>query len=338
MKRVTFSLIAAIGFAGSMTGCGGSDTPPDVTTVSMANPAKYVANALLVPMTRSDYSIDLNGDGKLDNQLGNIIGALSAQNLNTQDGVDKSIASGGVVLLLTQTSADPSYMADDASGVTVNVGNTITAPAMPDFSGQGTFTVNGGVGAANFAGRISNGTYSSNSPVTTTHPVNATLQLPLVAGADPVTLSIIGAHITFRVAAGKIMNGQLHGAIKNSDVQGKIVPGVAKLLDGRVVADPTTSTNKQILMIFDNGGEADTTGACNGVCANPAGDPTGACAKKGDGRVSICEVATNSIIKNVLNPDVQMFDAAGNYHPNAANDMKDSLSLGVGFTAVKASF
>jgi hypothetical protein len=33
-----------------------------------------------------------------------------------------------------------------------------------------------------------------------------------------------------------------------------------------------------------------------------------------------------------------MFDSAGNYHPSADNTMRDSLSLGVAFTAVKAQF
>ena len=57
-----------------------------------------------------------------------------------------------------------------------------------------------------------------------------------------------------------------------------------------------------------------------------------------DGMVGVCEVSGNSIIKNVLNPDVQMFDSAGNYHPNPANTNQVSLSLGLGFTAVKATF
>jgi hypothetical protein len=33
-----------------------------------------------------------------------------------------------------------------------------------------------------------------------------------------------------------------------------------------------------------------------------------------------------------------MFDSGGNYHPNPMNTNKDSLSLGLGFTAVKAMY
>ena len=46
----------------------------------------------------------------------------------------------------------------------------------------------------------------------------------------------------------------------------------------------------------------------------------------------------NSTIQAVFAPDVQIYDANGNYAPNKTNAMKDSLSIGFGFTAVRASF
>ena len=172
-----------------------------------------------------------------------------------------------------------------------------------------------------------------------------TIQLPLVAGSDPVKLNISGAHIQYTKAGDGIMKAQLNGAIKNSDVQGNIIPNVAMLLSMRVAVDPTTSTNKQILSIFDAGGTAESpVTTCGATCKNT----DGSCAKKGDGKIDVCEVATNSIISNVLAPDVQLYnstvDAAGKvtegttYMPNKDNKAKDSLSLGLSFTAVKASF
>jgi len=335
MKRV----LSLMFLAGLIPACGGSSGPGDVTMVSMANPAKYVANSLTVPMDRTSFGMDLNGDGKVDNQLGNIIGALTANNLDTQSGVDNAVCKGQVVLLMTETSADSTYQNDDATGVFVQVGNTFPYPSAapdmctagaggPKYDGTDTFTVNStSFAGSQFAGRITNGTFSSNSPVTTSNPVTMQLQLPLVSGAAPVDLKIIGAHIQFHYASGMISNGQINGAIKSTDVTMTIIPNVAQLLDMRVEANPTGSTEKQILQIFDIG--------CSDTSAkNFDGTP----AAKGDGKIATCEVADNSIIKNVLNPDVQMFDANGNYHPNKANTNKDSLSLGLGFTAVKATF
>src|SRR6185436_1619511 len=79
MMRVLSLLSIATLFA-ACSDTSGPSGPPDVTMVSMDNPVKYVANALTVPMDRMQFGMDLNGDGKTDNQLGNIIGALSANN------------------------------------------------------------------------------------------------------------------------------------------------------------------------------------------------------------------------------------------------------------------
>jgi hypothetical protein len=127
--------------------------------------------------------------------------------------------------------------------------------------------------------------------------------------------------------------GQLNGFISNSDVQTKLIPAIAASYTAMVSADPGSIQSMQILTIFDNGGTADP--ACSGVCKNP----DGSCAVSGDKVVSSCEVASNSIIKNVLNPDVQMFSNGGTvYAPNPANTQRDSLSIGLGFAATKASF
>ena len=316
MKRV----LSLIFFASMMPACGGSSGPADVTMISMANPTQFVANSLLVPMDRTTYGMDLNGDGKVDNQLGNIIGALTANNLDTQGGVDTAICEGQVVLLMTETSADATFQNDAASGTLVQVGKQwpypSPAPATcaagtggPKYDGTDDFDLDTTFAGAQFDGRIVNGAFNSNSPVTTKSPVTVSLQLPLVAGAAPVQLTIVGAHIQFHYTGGKIMNGQINGAIRQKDVTDTIIPNVAALLNSRVVADPTSSTNKQILQIFDIGNGA------NGDCTNPDGTMS---APK-DGMVGVCEVSGNSIIKNVLNPDVQMFDSAGNYHPNPAN-------------------
>jgi hypothetical protein len=328
MKRS--SVFTAFAMAGALAGCGGTD--PTATTANctptMGMEAKYVANTLTVPQSKSDYAMDLNGDGKPDNQLGNIIGALTAQNLDTQMGVDMALAMGNVVLLLDQTGADLTN--NDCNQVTVQTGNM---QANPKFDGTDTFTVNSAFGGGSFFGKIMSGMFSSTPPATAATPTTVVVQLPLVAGSDPVELDITGAHIQFTASNGSISKGQINGAIKNDDVQNKIIPNVAKLLSDKVASGQgMANTNAQILSIFDTGG-GDPSPDCNGYCKGI----DGVCGVPMDGKIQVCEVATNSIIKNVLAPDVQMFQG-GVYKPNSKNEMKDSLSLGLSFTAVKASF
>jgi hypothetical protein len=300
--------------------------------------AQYVANSLTLPSGRDKFAFDLNGDQTLDNQLGGILGALAAQIPNLQMTVDDAVKSGSVIILMEETSKDATFRNDSATGVIVAKGSTVTAPV---FDGSGNFTVDPAFASINalFKGKIVAGKYTSNNPAVTTSPVSLTLDVPLIQGQAPLELNIVGGRITFTSDSGQLMSGQINGAVRASDVRQKIVPLAANLLTTNVASDPMAmkSSTQQILSIFDKGGTPDP--ACNGTCKNDAGDRVGQCAVSGDKIIDECEVATNSLLQNALAPDVQLFsDDGSTYHPNPDNKHKDSLSLGLGFTAVGAHF
>jgi len=335
MKRTILSLVSMIPL--TFAACGGGTDSGDCTATGGTSKAQYVTNAVMVPQQRSDYAIDLNGDGRVDNQLGNIIGALEGQMLHVQDGVNAATTDGTLIVLMTETSSDAAFQSDSCATAQVQVGQT---QPMPDYTGAGHFTVDSGQQGGTFNGPIKLGKFSSAPPATTTKPIEVDIKLPLVSGADPVTLKVNGAHLQFtRGADGKITGGQLNGAIKETAVQMDIIPNVAQLLSNKLMNDmPQTSTDMQIASIFDNGGKADP--ACStGTCKNPSyGVRAGMCAAAKDNIIDTCEVSTAGLIQNVLAPDVQMFDASGAYAPNKDNTMKDSLSLGLSFSAVGATF
>jgi hypothetical protein len=362
MKRslvLSLALAAAVATGGVIFyGCSSDNgtTTPTVADVTTAHGSfyYYVLNDILVPMGRSDYAIDLNGDGHADNQLGNIVGALSAQNFDVQTQVTASVTTGSVILLISMQTNDSALMndapmnsGDPGVGVTFYLGKSMKGmvpdggvpdgghiPGAADFSGMGMFTVDTSASAmgANFFGRLNNGEFKSNNPVTTKNPVTVTVKLDLVGGGNPISLAVHGAHVQFQtgtdMASGApgLLSAELHGSIKNEDVQGVIIPNVAMLLTTKIQilkTDPNNGTAKMIESLFDTGG-----------CTNPDGSM--AVAK--DLKIDPCEVSSNNIIQNVLAPDVQIYDASGNYAPNKANTNRDSLSLGLGFTAVKATF
>jgi hypothetical protein len=201
-----------------------------------------------------------------------------------------------------------------------------------------------------FAGPITAGRFNSSPPATTKNPVTVPLLLPLFGSATPVSLAVVGAHVQFTYSAGQIVTGQLNGAVKKSDVDNTIIPQIAQSISNKIAADKAsgniTSTDMSILSLFDTGGTAGPmqsgcAKACANTCQNPSNVPNACgCATSGDSIVDECEVATNSIVKSIFAPDVQLFDANGNYAPNPqpTPNSKDSLSIGIAFTAIAAKF
>jgi hypothetical protein len=288
---------------------------------------KYVWNSMQLPMTRADYAWDLNGDGRPDNQLGNIEGALAAQNLDSQPLLDADIAAGRRITLLDQVCGE-----ENSSCMPVTLWTGQMQPS-PDYSGNGHFMVDTTVPSTAFVGTAVTGKFSSQPPPALAGaPYVVRMRLPLLNVSRLV--DVVGARLSYTHAVnGGLYMGQLNGAIRQYDVDHVVVPAIAEQLTLDVQADPTSSRSQLILALFDVGGRSEP--ACgNMTCQNF----DGTCAVSGDHKIDECEVATSSLVQNLLAPDVQLFDANGNYHPNPANTKKDCLSVGFGFTAVRATF
>ena len=345
MKRSLISLISILPL--TFAACGGDGgSGGDCTPGAGGNVGKFVADTLTTPTQRSDFAYDLTGSGRMENQLGIIMGALKQQGLDPQMGVTMALQSGQVVLLVSENSSDATFQTDACAQTTIQNGVSVKTPP----TAGATYMVDSSATGGTFAGPIASGTFTSAASATTKSPVTMSLQLPLVPNSDPLKLTVVGAHVTYTQSGGKITSGQINGAIKKTDIDSTVIPKVATLLQNKLMMDKgmLTSTDMSILSLFDTGGSAGAmpagcTMSCSGTCQNPmtAGDPRSCmCAAASDSIVDLCEVSTNSIIKSVLAPDVQMFDASGNYAPNPmpTATSKDSLSLGLKFTAVKASF
>ena len=309
--------------------------------LASAGSHKYVFNGIALPMTRSDYSIDLNGDGHVDNQFGNIVAALISEAFDAQDAVTADVQSGQTIELAAIQTVDPMLVNDPAAVITLFTGRPT---ATPDFQGMGVYTIDATRPPSLFPGGLEQATFSSANPVTTHTPVSLTLNLPFLGGL-PIPLTLHGAHIQFYTGtdaasgAPGLVLGEIQGSIKEHDVQSTIVPAIARILTTQVQANPTSSTARMVEALFDTG----MCGSCasGDYCGNGLGCSVGQCtitAQAGDDQIDPCEVGLNNIIENILAPDVQIYDAAGNYAPNPGNSVRDSLSIGLGFTAVEAHF
>jgi hypothetical protein len=328
-----YSLVAAGGLALAACG-GGGDDGDDGDDGPVEGPHyKYVANGVQTPETNAQSTMlgmDLDGnlemgDPGVDNQLGNVLVALSQFNFDIQANVDESVNAGSLILLADfQTT---SFDSAGRAGLTIYLGDNpnpapCTDPADPTTCGQhlqggAMFSLDADSPTdARVTGPIVQGVFTGG-------PGNITLQIALAAGA-PIDLNLIGARAETRmVTETEIMSGKLAGALPESEVQNNILPAVQVQLSDIIMEDCTDLQNPptcgcmgsamQIMDLFD----------ANDDCA-----------------VSVEEIRTNNLIMGLLAPDVKLCPDGGTSCEIAdpCVECVDALSLGIGFSAVGAVF
>lgn len=294
------------GGGGDDDGGGGADAPP-VT----GDTTQYVMNALTLPTsaTADSLSFDLDGvEDTSDNALGDVIGLLGTFNFDLQPSVTSSIDAGTVVILNELT-------AEAFAGTArwqVFLGEATAAP--PAFDGSDTFTKDAsGPTNAILDGSITGGNFDGG-------PGNVSLSLALVDGQPPLNVDLVGARITAGVSASGATNGILGGAITEDDVRTEIVPAIANVMTGYMLADCTC----------EGAGPPACTADSNGETLDSQFNTTSDCS------ITAEELLANTIVQQAIAPDVDMFNGA-TFGPGMDGE-PDSLSLGVGFTAVGASF
>ena len=326
VNRVSMILLA--GGALGLAACGGGDDDGGNGGGMTVDPAGthngYVLSSLTVPATNAQataVAVDVDDDGRVENALGNLLATLATFDLDIQTAVDEQIVTGGVIILADVQATDLSQ----ANGVGLQVflgGSPNPMPCADDAD-----TVCGGhlEGGASFSvtedydalvvGSIVGGQFTGG-------PGEVTIELALAEGSS-VPVRLVGARVEMGVTADALTSGKMGGAIRSEDVDNDLIPAVATLMNN-IIAEceppggdlccPQDSAGEQVLMLFNSEG--------NG----------------GDCEITVAELLEDDLIDGTIrNPDLDLFDADGNFNPNDDGE-KDSISLGVGFSAVAADF
>jgi hypothetical protein len=323
----------------SLVACGGGDDGGDDdggTVDPTGTHYTFVADSLLVPATpqeSSDYALDLNGDGRKDNALGGLLAALaSTAGLDVKGTVTENVQNGTVIVLADLQATDLSTAS--GVGMTVFLGDDPTPTPCTDaadpstcgkhLDGNGSFTIAASSPTnATLVGQIVGGRFVGG-------PGTVGLELPLAADQPPVAISLIGARMETGVSATGLTGGKLGGAISSSDIETKVLPAVHTIVADLIAADCTGTYDSAGNGQADCCADSASTGAKVLQFLNPASSE--------DCQVTLEEMKANSLIAStLLNPDLDLLDADGNFNPNA-DGVKDSLSLGVGFSGVKGEF
>ncbi len=338
MRLVQRSSILALCSALALSGfaaCGGSSSGDDNQTIDPAGtPHTYVVDRVLLPTKSGEgnkYGLDLDGDGNIDNALGNILSALSSAagsgSLDLQGSIDTSVNQGHIILLTNLKATALDMATGVALEVFVGDPTMVTPPACSSatdtvcgnhLKGTGMFVLDPSSPTnTHVVGKIIGGQFTG-GPGT----VTVEISLSATVGA-PIQLDLVGARakvpgITATALASDASPGIIAGGVTQDDLNNKVIPAVATTVQAQITrdCDPTMKAT-----LPPCGCKSGSTGAT--VISLFDKSPM-------DCMVTQDEIKNNDLIKTLLAPDVMLTDSTG--------AKVACLSVGVGVTAVSGTF
>lgn len=303
--------------------CGGDDGGGGDTVDPNGTDTQYVADSVQVPASggqASSLGLDLDGDDISDNALGQNLSILVSQGIDLQGAINEAVDAGTIIVLanLKATALDNAtgvgisfYLGDNPNPEPCTDPDDITTCGQ-HLSGDASFDI-----AANspsdalIVGQLINGAFE------TTASGDVTLELDLLG--ETLVLNLIAARTAFNASANGLASGRLGGAITEDEARNNILPVLVTLVTGLVAADCMGTEDPCC------------TGGSTGAVLYDVFDTDDDCA------VSDAEVENNDLVNTILSPDLDLLDASGNLNPNS-DEVNDSISLGLGFSAVGAVF
>jgi hypothetical protein len=344
-QRLVRSALVLVCLPALLAGCGGEgggdgDTPPDGSPPGDGDtpPDKqqhtFVMDSLIVPATAAEavstYGLDIDGkendaDRGVDNQLGRSFVSL-ADMADIGAAVKAGVDNGSIIMLVDVRTPDLATNARVEVGIYLGA-NPVPAACENDqdqvcrrhLDGSASFELAPDAPTDTvLTGSLASGGFTMSAEDA---PGRVAIPFPALDGGEPVVVEMVGARISIQtVSETGLTSGILGGAIPADDFENTVLPSFHQGLAAQVAADCTGTS--PTCCTPDSGGE--------GIL--DFFDPGSA-----DCMVSFEEFRGNFFLSFLLNPDVDLFDAEGNYNPNS-DGANDSLSLGLGFSAVTATF
>jgi hypothetical protein len=309
MKRTSLlSLALAIPLAATATGCGSDDGGGGAE----GDHYQYVVAKL---DTRATNKLDIDGNGVSDNKFGDLIGLLLLGGLDVQPAVDEAVITGAAVLLADIQATSLSAAAN--AGISIYLGDsanitpapctdkTMLATCGQHLKGTGNFAIAAGAPRDTLlTGSIAGGTLKAG-------PGNIALQLAITG--SPIAVKLIGARAqASEISADGIVKGIVGGAISETEINDNLLPAIEAQIEFVVNRDCGPKATRTCAAQTDCKGVESTLGILGLFDKAPM-----------DCAVTVSEI--KAILANNLASDVTV-------------DGQKGLSVGLGFTAKKATF
>ncbi len=263
----------------------------------------FVTNKLLIPTTQEQtqaYALNVDGDGQqsLDNKFGDLFTLLTS-------------AVQGIEL---QTTLDQAVSAGQVVSLqVVKADNPLNDPSVlwsifsgqkalsaPKFDGFDKFMLDSAAPVnPPIIGSLTNGHFTGG-------PGSARVQMFLLG--QLIEVDLIGVRLDTDLSAEGCANGKLGGGVTVDEFRNKLLPAITEGLNGFIKLN--NSGANTLLKTFDS----DNNGA-----------------------ITAQELENNPLLMIAISPDLDLLDASGKFQPGQ-DGVKDSYSLGQGFTCVPATF
>ena len=283
-------------------------------------------HGITIPVTTfmaMQLGCDIDGDGLVDNQIGKLFAELAGASwaMNLQTATDHAFA-GGTIILLLDLEYTPALTSTSLAGMKMYEGVHDPSDGLPPpafyYGGRFFVTQSAGPGVGGGIDNINQGRFG---------PGSAVLDLPLVFDQPRFRLTLESASFFGYFQDTYVTGGKLCGAVRAIDVHDQMIPTWAAELSAAVKVGGSSAD--MIKSLFDADHSCDTDPTCvlgaAGTCACITGQ----------------EVENNSIVRSLLNPDLDLDPMATNPFVSDPNDptyRNDAISIGVGFEAGAATF
>ncbi len=286
------------------------------TITPQGAPSDFLISAFRVPTSTSesrDVGVDLDGDGSIDNRLGEVVGMFASQ-ADPNAYINQDIAQGDMVLLgRFFVDAHP-----DDDLVLIQLFEGVPTADPPTFDGTDVLRVAPDYPRDLFlCGQLSGGILDAG-------PGTLLIPFPL-PGLDTVFVTVHQTRMQGSIDADNWTDLMLGGGITRAELESKVLPAVADYLNRVIDENPEGETAGQLLGLFD----AQCTDLVEG-CEDVA-PAEGECVYNEPTEpgpwISVTEVRCNLLFDSVMQPDVDS---------NGDGEL-DLISLGIRVDAVNAT-
>ncbi len=307
-----------------------SDAPPCPSPPVEVDPAGlrsgWVVDQVHLPVNANEaqelgLDLDCDPQGYPDNAMGQVVSIIAGYETTDLNATLAEMIADGRLLHLLSIQATS---LDSAEGVGVELLHGLDEDGDPsdNFLGDETFAVDTARGRGDLAGRIVEGELIARGgqlPVGVTMPgLEEVVVLPVEAGRVEATIT------------GDRIEGRIGGGIPAAAIDTVLLPFIHLGLERAIQRDcaGTTTGAPPCNCAADSFGET-LLGVFDEWPDRPGTESDGDCV------LEVYELRENALTQGLLSPDVDLFDADGDFNPRA-DGVEDSLSLGIGFTAVPA--